>query len=156
MTLKKDEVSKKITAMIASTIGVAPTDLAPHDSLVDKYGMESLDVLDISFRINKEFGVKLYRGDLLRKASEALGGAPMVEDGKLTANAVDLLKSRMPEHADNPSLVVGAPRTLLIRLYCVESWVRQLMELDHARQTSGEVFLDEWLAERSQALQVAS
>jgi len=146
----KEEVSKKITAMIASTIGATPAELGPRDSLVDKYGIESLDALDISFRINKEFGVKLFRGDVLRKAAEGLGDVPMLEDGKLTAAAVDFLKARMPEHEDNPLLVAGAPRTVLIRLYCVESWVRQVVELQQANQTSGEAFLDEWLAGRRQ------
>jgi len=155
MASTKEEVAAKITAIIANTIGVAPAELDPRDSLVDKYGLESLDVLDISFRLNKEFGVKLYRGDLLRQASGALGDLAMLEDGKLTAAAVDFLKARMSEHAESPLLVVGAPRTVLIRLYCVDSWVRQIMELREANQTSGETFLDEWLASYRQQRLVA-
>ncbi|WP_394834226.1 acyl carrier protein [Pendulispora rubella] len=146
----KEEVIGKITAMIAGTLGIPPEELGAQDSLVDKYGIESLDLLDISFRINKEFGVKLYRGDVLRKASEALGEIPMLEDGKFTAAAVDFLKARMSEHQDNPLVVVGAPRSVLIRLYCVDSWVRQVTELQQANQPSGETFLEEWLASYGQ------
>jgi acyl carrier protein len=140
------ELTAKIRAMIATTIGLAPADLGLRDSLVDKYGMESLDFLDISFRVNKEFGVKLFRGNFLQKASEALGGIAMQQDGKLTEAAVKLLKARMTEARENPHVQVGAPTSILGRLYCVDSWVRQVSELRDANQTSGEAFLDEWLA----------
>lgn len=154
MAPTKEEVRDKIRSMIADTIGVPPAELDVRESLVDKYGIESLDILDISFRINKEFGVKLFRGDILRKISEALA-VPTLEDGKLTAAAAEVLSARMPEHVGNPLLVAGAPRNVLIRLYCVDSWVRQVTELQKANQTSGEAFLDEWLAGRRQQLNVA-
>jgi acyl carrier protein len=140
------ELTAKITAMIATTIGVAPSELGVRDSLVDKYGMESLDILDISFRVNKEFGVKLFRGDFLQKASDALGGVAMVQDGKFTEAAVKLIKARMPEAAESPLIHVGAAPNVLARLYCVDAWVRQVSELRDANQTSGEAFLGEWLA----------
>ena len=156
MEITKEQATKKITEMVAATIGVAPAALHPRASLVAEHGLESLDSLDISFRINKEFGVKLYRGDILRKASEALGNLAMLEDGKLTAAAVELLKARMPEQAESPLLVVGAARTVLIQLYCVDSWVRQVVELRQANQTVGEAFLDEWLERyREERLKVA-
>jgi acyl carrier protein len=141
----KQEVTTKITAIIAGTLGVAPSELGTRDSLVDKYGIESLDILDISFRVNKEFGVKLFRGDFFQKASEVLGDVPLIQDGKLTQAAINLLKERLPEAVENPLLQVGAPRNVIIRLYCVDSWVRQICELRDAGETSGEAFQNEWL-----------
>jgi acyl carrier protein len=146
-----DELTTRITGMIATTIGVAPAELGPRDSLVDVYGMESLDMLDISFRVNKEFGLKLFRGDFFQKAAEVLG-VPLVADGKLTEAGVTVLKARLPEARDNSLLQVGAPRSVLARVYCVDSWVRQVSELRAANQTSGEVYLDQWLASYKQKL----
>jgi acyl carrier protein len=140
------ELTAKIRAMVATTIGVAPSELGVRDSLVDKYQMESLDLLDISFRVNKEFGVKLFRGDFLQRASDALGGVALVADGKLTEAGVKLLRARLTEVRESPLIHVGAPKNVLARLYCVESWVRQICELREANQTSGEALLDEWLA----------
>lgn len=134
----------KITGMIATTIGVEPAALGPRDSLMDKFGMESLDMLDISFRINKEFGVRLYRGDFFQKASSVMG-TELLREGLFTQAAVELLRARLPEANDNPILHAGAPRNDLPRVYCVDSWVRQVNELRAAGLTSGEAYLDQWL-----------
>jgi len=145
------EVTEKIRAMIATTIGIKPAELGTRDSLVEKYSIESLDILDISFRVNKEFGVKLFRGDFLQKANAALG-KPIVEDGKFNELGIKLLKDRLPEARESEALKVGAPKNILARLYCVDSWVRQILELREVNQTSGEAFLDDWLAKYKQTL----
>jgi len=151
----KQEVTAKVTAIIAATVGVAPSELGARDSLVDKYKIESLDILDISFRVNKEFGIKLFRGDFFQKAAEALGDIPLIQDGKLTQAAVDLLKERLPEAEDNPLLRAGASRSIVVSLYCVDSWVRQICELRDANETSGETFLKDWLAKYKGKMEAA-
>jgi len=147
----KQELTAKITSMIATTIGVPPSTIGPRDSLIDKFNMESLDMLDISFRVNKEFGLKLYRGDFFQKATVAVG-AELVKDGKLTKAGVALLRARLTEARDNPLLQEGAPKTVLARVYCVDSWVRQVTELRAADLTSGEAFLDDWFVKYKQSL----
>jgi acyl carrier protein len=141
----RQELTAKITGMVATTIGVAPSELGARDSLIDKYAIESLDLLDISFRVNKEFGVKLFRGDFLQRAEGAVGVA-LVQEGKLTEAGAKLLRERLSEAQDNPLVKAGAPKNILGRLYCVDSWVRQVAELRDANETSGEAFLDQWLA----------
>ncbi|MEA3367876.1 MAG: acyl carrier protein, partial [Planctomycetota bacterium] len=56
-----------------------------------------IDYLDIVFRLEKAFNIKIPRGDLF--PDNILQSDEFVQDGKLTAKGVEELKSRMP-HAD--------------------------------------------------------
>ena len=63
----------------------------------DDLGAESIDFLDIQFRLEKEFGFKIPKGEMM---PEDLANDPdFVSDGTLTEAGINELKARMP-HAD--------------------------------------------------------
>ena len=68
-------------------------------------GAESIDFLDIVFRLERNFGIKIPRGELF---PENIADPDMVQDGKLTSKGIEELKSRMP-YADLSELR-GQPR----------------------------------------------
>jgi acyl carrier protein len=66
-------------------------------TLVGDLGAESIDFLDIVFRLERAFNIKIPRGDLFPE--NILASPEFVKDGKLTPQGVEELKRRMP-HAD--------------------------------------------------------
>lgn len=148
------EVVQKVYAVLVDTLGIDEEDLEADRSLIDGYKAESLDFLDISFRLNKEFGIKLFRGDFLERAAEVLeqDGVTILQDGWLTQEGVDLLKARLPESAHNPLLVTNMPKTAIQRLYTPQSWVRLVNELIENPGMTGEDFMVRWLENYRKAL----
>ncbi|HEY2881304.1 MAG TPA: phosphopantetheine-binding protein, partial [Pirellulales bacterium] len=62
--------------------------------MVGDLGAESIDFLDIVFRLEKTFNIKIPRGELFPE--DILTNAEYVQDGKVTADGIANLKKRMP------------------------------------------------------------
>ena len=73
------------------------TSVLPEAKLVDDLGAESIDFLDIVFRLQKAFNIEIPRGELF--PDNVLNNPEFVQDGKLTDKGLAHLKERMP-HAD--------------------------------------------------------
>ena len=62
--------------------------------MVGDLGAESIDFLDIVFRLEKAFGIEIPRAELFPE--DILTNAEYVKDGRVTASGVAELKKRMP------------------------------------------------------------
>lgn len=58
------EIFEKTRAILADVLGVEKDEITPESTLIGDLGAESIDFLDISFRIEKEFGVKFPQEEL--------------------------------------------------------------------------------------------
>ncbi len=72
-------------------------DMRESDRLISDLGADSLDFLDLVFRLEKAFDVRVNPRDMERRTREKLGGAPMLVDGRYTAAAVEEFRKAMPE-----------------------------------------------------------
>ena len=63
-------------------------------TLVGDLGAESIDFLDIVFRLEKAFDIKIPRGELFPE--DILTNAQYVQNGKVTPEGLAQLKQRMP------------------------------------------------------------
>ena len=93
----KDEIFGKVKECLVEALGVEEDDVKPDASLTGDLGAESIDFLDIVFRLEKAFNIKIPRGDLFPE--NILSSPEFVKEGKLTPQGVEELKRRMP-HAD--------------------------------------------------------
>jgi acyl carrier protein len=93
----RDEIYSKVRESIVDALGVEEDEVAPESSLVGDLGAESIDFLDIVFRLEKSFDVKIPRGDLF--PDDIFSSPEYVQGGKLTEAGFGQLKDRMP-HAD--------------------------------------------------------
>lgn len=100
--MTRDEILDKVKSTLVDALGVDDDEVTPESTLVGDLGAESIDFLDIVFRLEKNFGVKIPRGELF---PENFAGADstFVKDGVVTPEGLVELKSRMP-HADVDSL----------------------------------------------------
>jgi acyl carrier protein len=101
----KDEVFQKIQAALVDALGVDEEDVTPEATLVGDLGAESIDFLDIVFRLEKAFDIKIPRGELFPE--DVLTNPEYVQDGRVTEAGLAELRSRMPfanldEFAKNP------------------------------------------------------
>jgi acyl carrier protein len=89
-----DEIYQKVQATLVDALGVEEDDVTRDATLQGDLGAESIDFLDIVFRLERNFGIKIPRGELFPE--NVVADPDMVQDGKLTAQGLDELKNRMP------------------------------------------------------------
>lgn len=100
--MTRDEILEKVRATLVDALGVDDDEVTPESTLVGDLGAESIDFLDIVFRLEKNFSVKIPRGELFPE-NFAAADSSFVKDGMVTPEGLAELKSRMP-HADVDSL----------------------------------------------------
>lgn len=90
----KDEIYEKIKTALVDALGVDDDEVKPEATLVGDLGAESIDFLDIVFRLEKAFDIKIPRGELFPE--DVLTNAEYVQDGKITEAGIAELRKRMP------------------------------------------------------------
>src|ERR1044072_3241236 len=90
----KDEIFSKVQTALVDALGVEEDEVTPQATLVGDLGAESIDFLDIVFRLEKAFDIKIPRGELF--AQDILTNAQYVQGEKVTPEALEQLRKRMP------------------------------------------------------------
>ena len=90
----KEEVLEKVTDALMDALGVDDDEVTPEATMVGDLGAESIDFLDIVFRLEKAFGIEIPRSELFPE--DILTNAEYVKEGKVTDAGVAELKKRMP------------------------------------------------------------
>jgi acyl carrier protein len=92
-------ICEKVRMCIAQALGIDLEEVVPHAILFDDLGAESLDLLDIVFRLEKSFGIQIPRGGIQQNvlSREGLKEEDLVKDGVLTPLGRERLKREMPE-----------------------------------------------------------
>src|SRR5215469_7216633 len=90
----KEEIFEKIKTCLVEALGVDDDEVTPDATLVGDLGAESIDFLDIVFRLEKAFNIKVPRGELFPE--DILTNSEYVRDGKVTPEGIAQLRQRMP------------------------------------------------------------
>src|SRR5215471_6410663 len=91
----QEEIYSKVSATLMEALSVDEDDIRPTATLQGDLGAESIDFLDIVFRLEREFGIKIPRGELFPE-SIFQGDPEFVQDGRVTEKGLTELKARMP------------------------------------------------------------
>jgi acyl carrier protein len=105
----------KVAKIVADVLAIDETDIAPNKRITVDLGAESIDFLDLVFRLEREFDVKIPRGQIEVEARGALSKEEFEKEGVVTAEGIQALKNYLPEvPADyfKPNLKVGEIPTL--------------------------------------------
>jgi acyl carrier protein len=102
----RDELERRVLAALAAALDREPATVALDASLVADLGAESLDFLDISFRLEEEFHVRMPRLNVIQRTEDALGKGVLFDGGRLTSGGAGVLRRSMPE-IDPARLVAG-------------------------------------------------
>ena len=90
-----DEIYGRVAGVLVESLNVDQDDLRPTATLQGDLGAESIDFLDIVFRLEREFGIRIPRGELFPE-SVFQGDPDFVRDGRVTEQGMGELRSRMP------------------------------------------------------------
>lgn len=96
--MTRDEIFEKVQTTLVDALGVDDDEVTPEATLQGDLGAESIDFLDIVFRLEKSFGIKIPRGELFPE-SLAAADSGFVKDGAVTPEGIAELRKRMP-HAN--------------------------------------------------------
>jgi len=112
----------KVAETMADALGRDVAELRRDASLIDDLGAESIDFLDIVFRLERNFKVKIPRGKLVEEARGHLSEAEFEKGGVVTDAGLERLKSflnEVPSERFNASLkVADIPRLFTIETFC--------------------------------------
>lgn len=94
----RDEIFGTVQETLVDALGVDDDEVTPEATLIGDLGAESIDFLDIVFRLEKNFDVKIPRGELFPD-NLAAADSTFIQDGVVTESGIAELRNRMP-HAD--------------------------------------------------------
>lgn len=102
MAFNRQQIEEGVTEVLEEALGVDAEDVKPEATLTGDLGAESIDFLDISFRMEKKFSTpekpfKIEQGELFPE--NMLQDPAMVQNGKVTDAGMALLRQKLP-HID--------------------------------------------------------
>ncbi|MFQ3574788.1 MAG: phosphopantetheine-binding protein [Thermodesulfovibrionales bacterium] len=123
-----EQVLEETKKAISETLNIDISKITPESSLIKDLGAESLDFLDINYRLEQAFGIKMARRFILEHVEELYGEGVAIDDtGKLTDKAIEILKIRLGEKANDlkPGIYIDEVTSLIT----VESLARGVMDI---------------------------
>ncbi len=98
MAMSRDEIFQKVQEVLVDALGADEDEVTADATLMGDLGAESIDFLDIVFRLEKAFGLKVPREELF-PAEGLLNNPDLVSNGKLTEKGLNELREKVP-HTD--------------------------------------------------------
>ena len=89
-----EEVFDKVKEALVDALGVDDDEVTEDATMVGDLGAESIDFLDIVFKLEQAFGITIPRDELF--PDDILTDAQYIADGKVTSAGLEKLKVRMP------------------------------------------------------------
>ena len=89
-----EEVFDKVKEALVDALGVDDDEVTEDATMVGDLGAESIDFLDIVFKLEQAFDITIPRDELF--PDDILTNAEYVSDGKVTPEGLAKLKDRMP------------------------------------------------------------
>jgi len=117
-----DAIFPKVADTIADALGCEVDEVQRDRSLIDDLGAESIDFLDLVFRLERAFKVKIPRGKIVEDSRGALSEAEFEQKGLVTDRGLAQLKAFLSEvPADrfrSPLKVAEIPRLFTAETFC--------------------------------------
>jgi acyl carrier protein len=95
MAMSRDEIFQTVQEALVEALGVDDDEVTMDATLMGDLGAESIDFLDMVFRLEKAFEIKIPREELF-PAESLMNNPDFVNNGKLTVKGVQELKNKMP------------------------------------------------------------
>jgi acyl carrier protein len=89
-----EETYAKVSEVLIDALGVEDDEVTPEATMIGDLGAESIDFLDIVFKLEQAFGISIDREELF--PDDILTSSEFLKDGKVTPEGVAKLKERMP------------------------------------------------------------
>jgi acyl carrier protein len=121
MAMTLDDVYKKVQKVLGDSLGVDEDEVTPEARLTEDLGAESIDYLDIAFRLEQVFGITIDASELVM--TNVVSNPTYVRDGRFTDAGLEELRLRFP-HLDLKKLDESRSIGDLMNVFTVETLVR--------------------------------
>lgn len=118
--MSRDEIFEKVQEVLVDALGVDDDEVTPEASLTADLGAESIDFLDIVFKLEQAFGFKIQQGELFPE--NVTENPDFVRDGRVTDQGIAELKQRLP-HADFSKFESNPEVTKVAEIFTVNAVV---------------------------------
>lgn len=123
--ITKDEilaVFPQVAQTVAAAIGCELEKVKLESSLIDDLGAESIDFVDIVFRLQRFFKVKIPRGKIVEEARGSLSEAEFEKAGVVSSAGVERLRVFLsevpPDRFKSPLNIADIPRLFTVETFC--------------------------------------
>lgn len=123
LATRHDEIMTTVRAAVAEVLGCEESEVTPKASLMADLHAESLDFLDLLFRLESAFGIKIPRGGIQKATQGSLSDAEFQQNGVLTEAALERLRLLMPE-VDPGRFRAGLTAREIPALFTAETFAR--------------------------------
>lgn len=120
MTYDPSEILKSVQEVIHQSSGVALETIQPDATLFDDLAIDSIDMVDILFNLERKYGIELKIGEIEQYSKAEMGNEPFEIDQVITEKGLEVLRRIIPE-IDATKLVHGITIHDIIRLITVRS-----------------------------------
>ncbi len=119
--MDREQILAKITEVLEDALGVDDDEVVADATLTGDLGAESIDFLDIVFRLEKAFDIKIGQGELFPE--NVAQNPDYVQDGKVTPQGLEELKAKMP-HANFAKLEADPDVNNVGEIFTVDALVK--------------------------------
>lgn len=121
MAMSREEIFEQVKEVLVDALGLDDDEVTMEATLMGDLGAESIDFLDIVFRLEKAFNIKVQREELF-PAEAVLGNPEYVSGGKVTEKGLAELKAKMP-HTDLTAFEANPDVNKIADLFTVQAIV---------------------------------
>lgn len=118
--MTRDEIFEKVREVLVDALAVDEDEVTPKASLVKDLGAESIDFLDIVFKLEQTFAFKIAQGELFPE--NVTQDPKYVKDGKVTTEGLARLKERLP-HVDFSAFAANPEIAKVATVFTVDTLV---------------------------------
>ncbi|HEY1461776.1 MAG TPA: phosphopantetheine-binding protein [Casimicrobiaceae bacterium] len=115
-------VYPKVAETMADALGCDVDDVKPNVSLIEDLDAESIDFLDMVFRLERAFKIKIPRGKIVENARGDLPESEFEQKGVVTEKGMAQLRSYLSEvpaeRFKTPMKVADIPRLFTPETFC--------------------------------------
>ncbi|MGD9691042.1 MAG: acyl carrier protein [Phycisphaerales bacterium] len=119
--MKQDEIFSKVREVLVDALAADEDEVTPQATLVSDLGAESIDMLDITFKLEQAFGFKIAQGELIPES--LLRDPRYVRDGRVTGEGLAALRARLP-YVDFTALEADPQVSKVMGVFTVETLVK--------------------------------
>jgi acyl carrier protein len=131
-----DSIYPKVREIIADVLAMEEPDIDRDASLIDEYGAESIDFLDLVYRLEREFKVKIPRGQIEEDVRTAMADEDFEQGGRLTEQGLSQLREYLSE-VPAERFVPNMPVNLIPTLFTSETFCKVVIRaLEEREQTA--------------------
>jgi acyl carrier protein len=116
-----ENIQDTVRSVVADSLSLEVEKVSPTVSLINELGAESLDFLDIVFKLERSYGIQITRGELERAARGDMAEDEFAPQGLVSEVGLARLRELMPEVADK--IVPGLHQGQILSLFTVQTFV---------------------------------